>query len=229
MSLNPAQRIEALIQANGLNAKSFSEMLGYDRPQVVYDLLNGRTRNVSSSMANRILNVFPDVDRIWLLTGKGEMLRRSDMAAEPYLDHYVPSAPEVSTVPLVPISAIAGPLTAYYESGVDLNKCPRILSPTPGAELAIPITGDSMEPVFADGSTVFIKRINEAAFIPWGHPMVLDTENGIFIKTVMPDDSDPTFIWAESINPRYPRMHIPKRSIAGIYRVLNVTKSFATM
>lgn len=224
MSLDPAQRIKMLIQANGLNPKTFSEMLGYDRPQVVYDLLKGRTRNVSLSMADKILSAFPDVNRVWLLTGAGQMTDNMVMPESQSLP-----SPEVYTVPLVPISAIAGPLTAYYESGVDLNRCPRILSPTPGAELAIPITGDSMEPVFADGSTVFIKRINEAAFIPWGHPMVLDTENGIFIKTVMPDDADPTFIWAESINPRYPRMHIPKRSIAGIYRVLNVTKSFATM
>lgn len=224
MSLTPSQRISELIQANGLNPKSFSEMLGYDRPQVVYDLIKGRTQNVSLSMADKIIHAFPDVNRVWLLTGTGKMTE-VDVASESQSR----SLPEVATVPLVPLSAIAGPLTAYYESGVDINKCPRILAPTPGAELAIPITGDSMEPVFADGSTVFIKRINEAAFIPWGHPMVLDTENGVFIKTVMPDDTDPTFIWAESINPRYPRMHIPKRSISGIYRVLNVTKSFVTM
>lgn len=224
MSLTPSQRILELIRANGLNPKSFSEVLGYDRPQVVYDLIKGRTQNVSSSMADKILQAFPDVSRVWLLTGSGQMIE-GEQAAEPQSQ----PSPEVSTVPLVPLSAIAGPLTAYYESGVDLDKCPRILAPTPGSELAIPITGDSMEPVFADGSTVFIKRINEAAFIPWGHPMVLDTENGVFIKTVMPDDADPTFIWAESINPRYPRMHIPKQSISGMYRVLNVTKSFATM
>lgn len=219
--MDAADRIKAIIKEKGLNPKTFSELCGYERPQVIYDLLKGKTMNISAAMCDKITRAFPDIDRVWLLTGAGKMTLTS--AEENILRC------DIKEVPLVPISAIAGPITAYYENGVDLSQCTKIISPNPSADLAIPITGDSMEPTFADGSIVFIKRINEESFMPWGHPMVLDTENGVFIKTVMPDDENPTYIWAHSINPKYPKMHIPKYCISGYYRVLNVTKSFITM
>lgn len=219
--MDAAERIKTIIKENGLNPKTFSELCGYERPQVIYDLLKGKTMNVSAAMCDKITTAFPDIDRVWLLTGSGKM--------RPTSDDKNPVRTDIKEVPLVPISAIAGPITAYYEDGVELSQCTRIISPNPNAELAIPITGDSMEPTFADGSIVFVKKINEEAFMPWGHPMVLDTENGVFIKTVLPDEENSTYIWAHSINPRYPRMHIPKYCISGYYRILNVVKSFTTM
>lgn len=219
--MEAAERIKAILNEKGLNPKTFSELCGYERPQVIYDLLKGKTMNISASMSERIIKAFPDINRVWLLTGDGNMTSVSNKESAYRTD--------VKEVPLVPISAIAGPITAYYENGVDLSQCSTIISPNPNADLALPITGDSMEPTFADGSVVFIKRINEEAFMPWGHPMVLDTENGVFIKTVLPDEENPTYIWAQSINPKYPRMHIPKYCISGYYRVLNVIKSFTTM
>lgn len=222
--MDTSERIKTLIKEKDLNPKTFSEACGFDRPQAIYDLIKGKTMNVSASMCEKIITAFPDISRVWLLTGVG------DMKAGEATEISTPEVkPHIKEVPLVPISAIAGPITAYYEDGVDLTRCSKIVSPSPNADLALPVTGDSMEPMFADGSIVFIKRINEEAFIPWGHPMVLDTENGVFIKIIMPDDDNPTYIWAQSINPKYPRMHIPKYCISGYYRVLNVVKSFTTM
>lgn len=86
-----------------------------------------------------------------------------------------------------------------------------------------------MEPKFHDGMVVFLKKINDAAFIPWGNTMVLDTENGAFIKDVYPIAEDDSVIEARSLNPLYPPLLIPKTSIYGIYRVLNAIKFFTTM
>lgn len=85
-----------------------------------------------------------------------------------------------------------------------------------------------MKPKFHDGTILFIKKINDAAFIPWGNVMVLDTENGAFVKEIYPGDNEDT-IEARSINPQYPPMQIPKNSIYEMYRVLNATKFFTTM
>lgn len=220
--MNAAERIQALIDNMGLNAKIFSEQCGYDRPQVIYDLLKGRTRNISASMCDKIMRAVPNLNRTWLLTGDGEMYNNAAVKSSV-------SADAPMRVPLLPLSAFAGPIDSYYEPGVSGAECNMIFTPNPMAEFALQISGDSMEPMFTNGSIIFIKRINEEAFIPWGHSLVLDTENGVFIKNVMPDANDESYIWAESINPRYPRMHIPKRSVLGIYRVLNVQKSFITM
>lgn len=218
--MDTAVRLKDLIETLKMNPKSFSELCGYERPQAFYDILRGKTKNISASMSERILNAVPQLSRTWLLTGEGPMMQ-TDAGASDVM--------EVNEVPLVPISAIAGPLDAYYEPGVALDKCSKLLAPDFQSELAIPVSGDSMEPQFADGSIVFVKKINEAAFIPWGHAMVIDTENGIFIKILMPDEENESYLWAESLNPKYPRMHIPKYAVMGIYRVLSVQKSFAIM
>lgn len=221
--MNAAQRIEALVRHTHTNIKALSELCGYERPQAFYDIQKGKTRNISATMCEKIISIFPRVNRIWLLTGEGEML-----LPDPDAKHGKECEEDVKMVPMLHISALAGPIKSFYQSGEDYSDNERIPSPHAMAEIAVPISGDSMEPKFPDGGILYIARINEAAFIPWGHPMVIDTENGVFIKNVMPD-SDDAYIKAESDNPKYPAMRIPKRSILGMYRVLAVSKTFPTM
>lgn len=221
--MNPSDRLNTLVSHFHTNVKAFAEMCGYDRPQVFYDIIKGKTKNVSSAMCERILKAFPSVSRVWLLTGEGQMIDDGSKRGPEEVE------PAAQTVPLVHLSALAGPIAAYYEEGEDLAHCERIYSPVAGADLAIPISGDSMEPKFPNGSIAFISRINEASFIPWGHTLVLETENGVFIKNVLPDPSDKSYVWAESINEKYPPMHVPKTSIFRMYRVLSVVKFFQTL
>jgi len=67
--------IDKLLKYSGLNAKSFSERIGLERPQAIYDIQKGKTKNISSYMKNKIISVFPEIDPGWLMTGEGEMLR----------------------------------------------------------------------------------------------------------------------------------------------------------
>lgn len=221
--MNASDRLNTLVSHFSTNVKAFAEMCGYERPQVFYDIIKGKTRNISATISERILKTFPSVNRVWLLTGEGPMIGEGPKPAPQTTE------PAATTVPLVHLSALAGPITAYYEEGEDLAHCERIYSPVAGADLAIPISGDSMEPKFPNGSIAFISRINEASFIPWGHTLVLETENGVFIKNVLPDPSDKSYIWAESINEKYPPMHVPKTAIFRMYRVLSVVKFFQTL
>lgn len=67
--------ISNLLKYSNLNAKQFAEKIGLSRPQAVYDILKGKTKSISPSMANKILSVFPEVNRAWLLSGDGAMLK----------------------------------------------------------------------------------------------------------------------------------------------------------
>lgn len=67
--------IEKLLIYSGLNAKSFSEKIGLERPQAIYDIQKGKTKNISPSMRDKIISVFPELNIEWLLTGDGEMLK----------------------------------------------------------------------------------------------------------------------------------------------------------
>ena len=78
--MTPAEVLDILIKNLGMNPKTFSEALGFDRPQAIYDILNGKTKSVSSRVANKILSVFPEINRSWLLTGQGCMVNTGDIS-----------------------------------------------------------------------------------------------------------------------------------------------------
>jgi len=57
------------------NVKAFASALGLKTVQVLYDIQSGKTRSISDALADRILLVFPEMSRGWILSGEGDMLR----------------------------------------------------------------------------------------------------------------------------------------------------------
>lgn len=219
--MTDTEKIIALHNYTGMSLKRIAEECSLGTPQTLYDIKNGK-HGISRDVASRIHARFPKVSLSWLLAGEGEMLSEDNDSS------VLPVRDETPRVPLVPVSAFAGPISAFTIDGVRGRECETVYSPTAGAELALTVSGDSMEPMLHDGTIIFIKKINDEAFIPWGHTMVLDTENGAFVKDVFPG-SHPDEVVARSKNDRYPDMVIPRGSIFGLYRVLNAVKSFGLM
>ncbi len=214
---NPKDRLIALKMHTGLSLKRMAEEAGIKTIQTLYEIKKGR-HSFSHDVAAKLQTRWPEISRGWLMSGEGEMLLSDADKATEEIAH------EPYRVPLLPVSAFAGPIKNFVANSISARECETILSPSPGAELAIPVSGDSMDPMLHDGTIIFVKRINDRAFIPWGQTMVIDTENGAFVKDIFPGDSQT--IIARSKNPRYPDMHIPHSSIYGIYRVVNAVRSF---
>ena len=174
-------------------------------------------------MVARIERTFPELNTEWLMTGEGEML------AAGKIESAATESGVKNEVPLIPASAFAGGVEGFAPDSVVLDNCEMVVTPIPGTQYAIPITGDSMEPKYPNGSIAYIKRIDELSFMPWGHTVILDTINGAFIKEIYPDEKNETYVWAKSINPKYPPLHIPKKAIFRIFRVLGTSQIFTTM
>ncbi len=216
------QRLIRLLKVKHMTQTEFARHLGVT-PTYVGAMRKGMPRE----RLKTVFNLFPDVNRDWLLYGEGEMFLPRENS--------IPNLPEGYVVPMLPVEAFAGNLQLWSQ-GVQLRDCEKVVSPVPGVDFGIRITGNSMEPEFQSGSVLFIKRINEKAFIPWGNPMVIDTENGVVVKVVYPvneDDcrpgSDCRFIEARSYNPAYPPFLIPTDSIYGIYRVITGIRQYSTL
>lgn len=230
-------KIDALRIHLGHSLKRISEEAGLSTPQTLYDIKKGK-HGFSKEVATRLVKAYPELNISWLLADTGPMLLSdieepqagsaanvsAPVSVVPGSERAVPVS-QTNRVPLVPISAFAGPISSFTSDGVKGMECETVYSPTIGAELALTVSGDSMEPMLQDGTIIFIKRINDQAFIPWGHTMVLDTENGAFVKDIYPAN-EPDKVVARSKNAKYPDMIIPRGSIFGIYRVLNAVKSF---
>lgn len=208
------ERLLSFLESQKISKAEFSRRMGVS---VAY--LSAMRKSLPEEKVVRLTEIFPQLNRNWLLYGDGEMLKKeetSDSRENEYL------------VPLLPVEAYAGHLQSYSR-GVTPAECSIIASPVKGAEMAIPITGDSMEPEIHNGTVAAICRINEKAFIPWGNPMVIDTENGVLIKAVYPSEKGEDYIEARSYNPRYPSIQIPTESVYGLYRIVAYMRKVSTI
>jgi phage repressor protein C with HTH and peptisase S24 domain len=224
MKTTKAQRVSEFLSTFKLSQSALARAIGVTQ-STISSALKSASGNVNDEIINGILNEFSSINPLWLTTGEGEMLLQNAEQSEQHKDEEA----HTEQVPLLPLAAFAGPIDSFYKPGVTRQECDLINAPFSGIDMAIPISGDSMEPVFTDGSIVFIKKIDDRLFIPWGQALVLDTANGAFLKIVLPDDKSDKFIIAKSFNPKYPPMRIPTTAIYGMYRILNVSKTFTTM
>lgn len=209
-------RLLQFLKAEKISKAEFARRMGVS---VAY--VSAMRKSLPEEKVIHMSEIFPTLNRNWLLYGEGEMYLADD--SEPQCKEngeYL--------IPLLPVKAYAGNLQEY-STGVMLRDCDMVASPVKGGELAIPISGDSMEPEIHNGTIAAIRRINERAFIPWGNPMVIDTENGVLVKVVYPSDKGDDYIAVHSYNPRYPDFHIPVSSIYGLYRIVAYMLNVSTM
>lgn len=175
--------------------------------------------SIQPDKVQSIASHYPDLNTGWLLTGEGEMLK-SDKSQKPEITPVPERVNDdaVYLVPLIPVSAQGGTLNDFTMS-VKAFDCERIVSPIKGTDFAMIVAGDSMTPEYPSGTRVFIKRINEHAFIDWGKVYVLDTCNGSVIKRVFPSEQSDK-VKCVSINPEYPPFEVSFTDIFGVYRVM---------
>lgn len=205
------ERFDKYMKIKGLNDNKVTNNLGLS----IGTLGKSRkeNRDLSEKNIEKILNFYTDLNRTWLLTGEGSML-----TTEPSLAGF--NEMEYTRVPLLPISAQGGSLNDFVVS-VSLQDCEKIISPIKGADIAITISGDSMADEYPNGSIVLAKRINERAFIDWGKVYVLDTCNGVVVKTLTPSEKE-DYVRCVSINPApiYAPFEVALNDIYGVYRVM---------
>ena len=214
-------RLLWLLRNKRMSQTEFTRHLG-----VSPTYIGAMRKSMPADRLRKVLELFPDLNRDWLLYGEGDAFESPD--SEPDLrKEYV--------VPMLPVEAYAGNLQAWSQ-GMMLRDCEKVVSPVPGVDFGIKVTGNSMEPEIYGGSTLFIKKINDRSFIPWGNPMVIDSENGVLVKVVYPVAENegairrsPEFIEARSYNPDYPPFLVPTESIYGLYRILANIRSYSTM
>ena len=176
-------------------------------------------KSIPAEKINRIATLYPDLNRDWLLYGEGDMYVKEANDPRKLLQEagYL--------VPLLPVTAFAGNITAWSQS-VNAGECEKVISPVQGVDFAIRISGDSMEPDFHDGAIILIKKIDDKAFIPWGHPMIVDSSNGVFFKDVFPSERGKKYIEAKSHNQKYPPLEIPLDCVYGLYRVITTLNTY---
>ena len=175
-------------------------------------------RDLSDKVIELILNFYNDLDRVWLLTGEGSMLKNSVPQ---------PTAAQEDAgcmLPLIPLDVLAGNPN-LDNPGITADDCERCSVPEfscRGADFLIRVSGDSMSPRYCNGNIIACKIVRNVTFIQWGKPYVIDTEQGILVKLLYPAE-DPATITCRSVNSAlYPDFEIPKAEIRSFSLVVGL-------
>lgn len=217
--MNPRNKvIELIAEKENMTISQLAQTLGKPANSL-YDIQKGKIKGISEKLADLLLLKFPYYNKTWLMTGEGDMLKASSSVdSQPSVKNERVTDDEAYKVPLVPISALGGSLNDF-NLAVKRDDCETVISPIKDIDMAIKISGDSMEPEYPSDSQVFIKKVNERAFLEWGRVYVLNTCNGIVIKRLMPTNN-PNTVLCESINPKYPPFEVNLENVNGVYRVI---------
>lgn len=205
--MNGAEIINKLLIHYQLNPKSFSEAIGLERPQAIYDIQSGKTKSISSKMADKIISAFPEINRSWLLAGEGEMLHGATEEAAPHnrIRYWVD------------VDATAGGVTLFEDQVtdkyIDLD-IPEFHDCTD----AVNLYGDSMLPLYKSGQIIILKEWMES-FIDYGNVYLVITKKGNRMVKYLRKGSDARHVLCVSENKEFDPFEIEKDDILRLYLV----------
>ena len=200
------------------SVKSFAcKHLGYASSEKI-NRLKGRGTRPSYEILNDISNKFEDINVEWLLTGKGEMLKK-DVSHLPVAK----PAKQGEGIPLIPISALAG--FGEGELQVLEYECERYVIPAfKEAEFLISVKGSSMYPKYSSGDIVACKKLPlRDIFFQWNKVYVLDTNQGALIKRIK-RGKDENHILIVSENEKYEPFELHLSQINAVAIVIGVIR-----
>lgn len=221
--MDKSQRIREVMAHYDLNISQFSEAVNINQANVS-SMLNGK-RPIGEGVVNKICMSFDNVNKDWILTGKGEMLKRSKIESNisPVADG------EYMMVEYADLRASAGRL-----GGADVLNLPETrkrLVPkeyAKGGFLVIRVDGDSMDDgtkrSLSDGDEVLVyeKTDNHIEDLPIRKTLfVITSRDGNVLKQIKEINKEEGYIVCHSFNPRYEDY---KMNISDIYQIFIVCK-----
>jgi phage repressor protein C with HTH and peptisase S24 domain len=181
--------------------------------------------SIGSDKCEKISYQYPDINLIWLITGKGKMLKEDSHTNNTYIESGETGKP--FSVPLIPIDAIAG-IVGEDVPSIRFEDCEQYAVPEfekSGCEFVIRVSGSSMYPKYSNGDILACKKVMDILFFQWGKIYVVDNSQGALVKRIYEDKEDTDRVMLVSENKdKYPPFSIPKRDIRSLSIVLGVIR-----
>lgn len=207
------------MKIKGLNDNKVTQECGLSQG------LLGQARSGKSDLGaktiDKILNKYQDLNKTWLITGDGMMLKGEED------NNNNPIAKQTSNpnegIPLIPVEAMAGALSC--DTTVLEYECDRYVVPMfKGADFLIPVKGSSMYPKYSSGDIVACQRVDmNNLFFQWNKVYVIDTNQGALIKRIKPGH-DENHILIVSDNEKYDPFELPYSAIHAVALVIGVIR-----
>lgn len=220
------QRLKEFIAHGGLTIKGFERSLGMSNGYV-----NSISKGLGDEYMNKLIENYPNLNVVWLLTGEGDMLTdHIETKAVEGVDGDLTAKNAIRFYPNIPVTASHiedMPEPSYEDMGYQLMKIQ-------GWEGCVAYTavGDSMYPRISNGDIVVFSKWRES-YISNGEIYLIVTRNGdrsIKYLTFSREDEDgEKYYTCTSANPdqkRYAPFEIQGSQIVSLYIVHGCVKRF---
>lgn len=222
-----AEIINSILENEGIKAATFAKNIGVV-PTQIYDLQKGKIKKISDDIADKIISVYPKYNRIWLLTGGGEMFANQSSKREGVLSQNksVPDEANYKLVPVIHVDSVGG----VHSRNDIVNESQFVEGYVPFVnaqddDRAIYQSGNSMIPTIPLGSLLQIREVpNWKEFFGYGNIFVIELTDGRRItKEINKYEENPKeYVWCHSHNPSVADEELPKNMIVSVWKVIKV-------
>lgn len=211
MHLTTKDRILQFIDFKGISKSTFLTETNIKRGFLDKDKLGA---SVSDLLLEKIINTYPEIDLLWLITGRGNMLKQgfiNESGLKTNSEH------ECCPVPVYTLDTITNSSHPVY-NGSKNSESTLLVPHMPNCDAALYIHSDTMYPILRTGDIVCYKRVTEINSIYWGEMYVMDIsreedENYLTLKYIHQSDLGDDYVSLRSHNPIYPPQDILKTDI----------------
>lgn len=212
------ERIKEYINSKGITVAAFERSIGMSNASFGKSLKNKGA--IGSDKIENILSVYNDLSPEWLLTGKGNMLKGKESAAE--ISSIVSYDPKVGQ-PYYDVDFLGG-FSEVYNSQVSLPDHNIIVPGFDRANLWCNVTGHSMEPQISHGDIIALRPCT-LKDIQFGeiYAVVLDTIRTI---KILRKGSSKDFLRYVPINPNFDEQEFAVSRIINVFEVIGSISKF---
>ena len=227
-------RLKSIIEHYSVSIPEFSRLLGYDRADKIYNIVNGKFFP-SFEILEAITKKFVDANIDWLINGRGSMIKSIETPIV-YAENDSINAIEdsdiktfalktdhkraIQRIPLYDFEAVAGLVPLYKDSSkqepVDYIQIPNL----PKCDGAIYVVGDSMYPLLKSGDIVLYKWVKDVTnCIFWGEMYLVsvdfDGEEYVTVKYLQKSEND-GYIRLVSYNQHHSDKEVPISTVRAL-------------
>lgn len=221
------ERFDKYMAFKGLNDNKVTVDLGFSNGTIGKSRKEGR--DLSDRVVAKILDFYQDLNRVWLLTGEGDMLNSSGHALGGVYSASQKDE-EVSLVDYVPVSAHASFIEDLSGGTADMDKYPIVATPAERKEIdkykVFEVEGDSMYPTLSSGALVLVKEIPERSWHYAEGVVVAVYLDYVVVKRVYRNDllTNKCLI-LKSDNEAYGQMPVQMSDLRALYKCKRIISS----
>ena len=222
------QRIKKFIDYKGITKYEFHKVNGFSNGFLDKD------REIGTNKCAKILENYPEINLIWLLTGKGEMLVRgsedTSKVEEPAVAYgkTQPTITEGKGVPYYDVDFIGGFDLVFNNQSITPSFYIDFSPLNDDTDYWVNVSGDSMNPLISHGDIVALQKFEDwRDFVLYGEIYALVTSSFRTIKIMGKGvDKEHFSLIPFNQSPKFSKQDIPKRLIRHMFKVKGSIKKF---